>query len=307
MKYVLFSILFGFSINLRAQSADLSNSKWLSENQHFIKLTGKSAHISELDFIHSFRFSDTMIEFIHDYSHILSVSKGKKEVPRRKYEVPNSFFKLISLTKDSLILQAINPAAYYVATLINSPAKYLNEEDIIKWNKSNKKPSNLKYVKLDSIVKLSSYLNSNNPRHIQELKLTTSCFAWTKYYSDMYLDSTGLLRARFISQGYNDSDKPEITLFKGQLDQITIDKLDSLLSYSGIGDNELVTCNGFASHSTNVDLEIEHSKGQIKIVGIRGQMSDMMRALFDFIERLKKEEYMINELDYEFTNSKFGK
>ena len=305
MKYILYSILFCLSVNLHAQSKSLSDSKWLSENQNFIKLGEKSAHISEIDFIHSYNFSDSIIEFIHDYSYIISISNGEQEIPRSKFEVPNSRFKLIILSKDSLIIQAVNPAGYYVATLINNPKKSLNEESFIEWNKSNRIPPELKYTKLDSIIKLSSYVNSNNPRHIQKLKLTTSCFAYTKYYSDMYIDTTGLLRARFISQGYNDRDKPEISLFERQLDNASIEKLDSLISYSGIGDNDLVSFSGWASHSTNVDLEIQHSNGQIKIVGIRGQMSDMTRALYDFITSMVSEEFIVGELNYDFIDSKF--
>ena len=127
MKYILFSILFGLPIVLQAQSSDLSNSKWLSANQHFIKLGGKSAHISELDFIDSYNLSDTIIEFVHDFSHVISVSVGSREISKRKYEVPNSYFKIIRLSEDSLILEAVNPTAFYVATLINNPGKSLNE------------------------------------------------------------------------------------------------------------------------------------------------------------------------------------
>ena len=121
----------------------------------------------------------------------------------------------------------------------------------------------------------------------------------------MYLDSTGLLRARFIKQGYEDNDEAEITLFKRQLDSVSIEKLDSLISYSGIADNELVSCNGVASHSTNIDLQIQHSNGQIRIIGIRNQMSDMTRALYDFIDYLTGEEFIVSELNYQFPNSKF--
>lgn len=305
MKTTLFFFLLlsGFTFS---QNIDLNGTKWVNKHHQFLRFQKKSVSLSDVSFLNGYRLDGNTIEFIHDFSYIEQITVGDKVIAREKYEVPNSRFTISYFSEDSIQFTALNPAAIYVASTINQKRNNLKEEQFIEWEKTGEQPKELRYQRLDSVITFVSYLTTKNERQISGIRLSTSCYNMDrKYYTDLVIDTSGFLHARTVNQGYNNGSKPNFKYFEGQLNDDTFEELDSLFSFSGIPDNATVSYTGWASHSTNFNLTIRHTKGTVYANGIESSMSELERKFFDAIQHLILEEFAIKESDFVFEQSKF--
>lgn len=307
MKATLFFFLLlsGFTYS---QNIDLNGTKWVNKHLSFLQFQKKNVSLSDVSFLSGYRLDGSTIEFIHDFSSIAQITVGDKIIPREKYEVPNSRFTISYFSEDSIQFTALNPAAIYVASTINQKRSHvnLNEELFIEWEKTGEQPTELRYQRLDSVITFVSYLTTKNERQISGIRLSTSCYNMDrKYYTDLVIDTSGFLHARTVNQGYNNGSKPNFKYFEGRLNDDAFEELDSLFSFSGIPDNATVSYAGWASHSTNFNLTIRHTKGTAYASGIETNMSELERKFFDAIQYLILEEFAIKESDFVFEQSKF--
>jgi hypothetical protein len=298
-----FLLLSGFTFS---QNIDLNGTKWVNEHHQFLRFQKKSISLSDVSFLSGYRLNGNTIEFKHDFSYIAQITVGDKVIAREKYEVPNSRFKISFFSSDSIQFTALNPAAIYVASMINQKRNNLKEEQFIEWEKTGEQPKELRYQRLDSVITFVNYLTTKNERQISAIHLSTSCYNMDrKYYTDLVIDTKGFLHARTINQGYNNGSKPNFSYYEGQLNHGAFEKLDSLFSFSGMPDNATVSYIGWASHSTNFDLTIRHTKGTVYANGIETTMGELERKFFDAIQYLMLEEFAIKESVFVFEQSKF--
>ncbi len=272
----------------------------------------KSVSVDNVDFLREFHITRDTLFFTHDFSHILSISTGDSIVPRDKYEVPNSIFRIQHLTADSIVLVAANPTAYYVISEIQNDNNFvtgLTEERAIEWYNTGIAPYRYKKKLMDSTLVFYPYASLNNQRTITNIKLTTSCYNMDKkWYSDFYLDSTGTFYARVISQPYSKK-KYSAKYFSGEILESDKKILDSLFSHSALPNNNPVDIRpSYGSHCTRFNLEINHNKGKLDFHCTRSGLNRVQRAFFDIIDwTYYRDAYKVDSIDFIFEDTYFEK
>ena len=303
MRLLIIIFIFFIAQSIVGQK-ELDNSEWIGKNNFFIQLTSSKVKATSLSFLDNFQTTNDTLIFTHDYYGI-SISEDDKKTKRIHFELPNSYFKYSLISKDTLILKAINPSAYFIIQEITDKRYHHDPLDFIKWGKSNKKPDNLHYTLIDSVI-LVNKNTLHNDRKINKIRISTKRISgYGITYLDFEFDLNGNFRTRIIDHEYEEK-KPFHKYHKGLLNQIQIAFIDSLFSYSGITDTGMIDFKqGYinSSHPMHCIIEINHTKGNVQLIGKRFEFPDIYD---DFINYLLYGLYGLNQNKWK-TNEKQSK
>ncbi|UKN00308.1 hypothetical protein K6119_11240 [Paracrocinitomix mangrovi] len=302
MTKVIFTIFLFVGISCHCQ-IDLTNSTWITTHKTTFKFFDKSVQASHLDYLSEYEINGDTLHFIHDFSVVESVTVGKKKIPRRDFELPDSYFIMSQSNPDSLILTAINPTAIHLVNeLKGSFGYYLTDKEAIKWEKSGNPPQNLP-KQLDRTLTFWNINTIKKDRQIHSIDMSTVSYGWTGiHYFDIKFDSSLNYSCRRIVQDYNSKEKIETFYFNGRFDQYQFDKIERLFGLSDLPDSGSTKFNRvMATHDSNFSLTVKHNLGISSMAGNRASLPDYVRDFFDSIHRyfpLEEDETEIEQTDF---------
>lgn len=305
MKKILFKILFCLALTSAFGQNKLTNSTWISSKDVTFQFKINNFQSSNFYYIHQFEIIGDTLHLIHDFSGT-EVWEGEKKIHKKDFALPDSYFLILQSHPDSLSLKALNPSAIKI---INDITKnyhfYLSDKEIIKWNKTNKKPKDISN-KYDSIISFWNLNTILNERSISQLNLSSSNAGWSGMgYFDLKLTKT-TYEARYILQDYDSKKIKKSSYYSGKMDSILFNKIQGLFQQTGIPDSGKIAYSGsWASHDENFFMEIYHNKGVSSIDGNGASLPDFTSPFFEILFTIPKEEDIIIEKTLVFPISKF--